>query len=53
VLTLAARPSLARRTLSNLAARPEVFSRLVAINGGELGFADLRPRDLLGLLVGL
>jgi 2-polyprenyl-6-methoxyphenol hydroxylase-like FAD-dependent oxidoreductase len=53
ILFLRRRPALARRAIRNLAARPGVFSRLVALNGGELGFRELRPRDLAGLLFGL
>jgi flavin-dependent dehydrogenase len=52
ILALAARPALARVALRNLAHRPDVFSRLAAVNSGELRFRDLRPGDLLGLLAG-
>jgi flavin-dependent dehydrogenase len=53
MLTLAAHPVLALRALGNLSRRPETFARLVAVNSGELRLRDLRPRDVLGLTVGL
>ncbi len=37
----------------NLARRPETFSRLVAVNAGELPLSALRPRDLLALALGV
>jgi flavin-dependent dehydrogenase len=52
MLTLRDRPALARRALRNLARRPDSFTRLVGLNGGELGFRDLRPRDLSALVLG-
>jgi flavin-dependent dehydrogenase len=53
MLALRDRPPLARRAMRNLARRPGTFARLVALNGSELGFRDLRPRDLAALVLGL
>jgi hypothetical protein len=53
MLALRDRPPLARRAMRNLARRPGTFARLIALNGSELRFRDLRPRDLAALVLGL
>jgi flavin-dependent dehydrogenase len=52
-LSIAARPTLARRLVTNLARRPATFPTLVAINAGELPLSAMRPRDVLALAFGL
>jgi len=51
-LALAARPSVARLAVRNLARRPATFERLIAISGGAQGLRALRPADLLAMLSG-
>ena len=52
-LTLAAHPHLGAWVVANLAKRPATFATLLAINQGERGFASLRPRDCLAVLLGV
>ncbi|MCC6382993.1 MAG: FAD-dependent monooxygenase [Dehalococcoidia bacterium] len=51
-LALARRPGLARRTVANLASRPETFARLVAISAGEAPLHAFGPRDVVALVAG-
>lgn len=51
-LALGARSTVAETVIRNLSRRPELFARLVAINGGEASLAALRPRDLLTMVAG-
>lgn len=53
ILALAARPRLGSHVLGNLARAPRTFSKLAAINDGELGFGALTPRDLLAFAFGV
>ena len=53
VLAVAARPRLGRRVLENLARRPKTFTKLAAINDGEIGLSSLRPRDVLAFVLGV
>lgn len=53
VLVLAARPRLGRRVLHNLGRRPRTFSKLAAINDGELDLSALSPRDFLAFALGV
>jgi flavin-dependent dehydrogenase len=46
-------PRLARFAIANLQRRPATFARLVAVNAGELPLSSLRPRDALGLALGI
>jgi 2-polyprenyl-6-methoxyphenol hydroxylase-like FAD-dependent oxidoreductase len=52
-LALASCPALGRMSIRNLARHPATFERLTAINSGDLGLLDLRPRDVLALAFGL
>jgi geranylgeranyl reductase family protein len=52
ILALEKRPFLAKRAIRNLGRRPEVFSRLIGVNGGEVSFRELRPRDVVALTTG-
>ena len=52
-LFLAAWPPLGRSSIRNLARHPGTFSKLLAINNGDLELAGLTPRDVLALAVGL
>jgi flavin-dependent dehydrogenase len=52
-LVLGSRAALAHLAVRNLARRPRTFTKLTAINSGELGLAALRPRDISALLLGL
>ena len=45
-LLLAARPTLARLAIRQLAAHPDTFDRMLAINAGVTGFGALSWRDL-------
>ena len=53
ILALAARPKLGSHVLGNLARAPMTFTKLAAINDGELGLRALRPRDLVAFALGL
>jgi flavin-dependent dehydrogenase len=52
-LALGSRPALAQFAVRNLGRRPATFTKLTAINSGELGLGALRPRDISALLLGL
>jgi flavin-dependent dehydrogenase len=52
-LALGSRPALANLAVRNLGRRPETFTKLTAINTGELGLGALRPGDLSALLLGV
>ncbi|PKN80236.1 MAG: hypothetical protein CVU47_09410 [Chloroflexi bacterium HGW-Chloroflexi-9] len=52
-LVLSSRPWLARHSVRNLMRQPETFRRLLGVSAGDLRVADLRPRDLLALTVGV
>lgn len=52
-LVLSSRPWLARHSVRNLMRQPETFWRLLGVSAGDLRVADLRPRDLLALAVGV
>jgi flavin-dependent dehydrogenase len=52
LLVLSSHPALGRIAIRNLQRRPEVFTKLMAINDGMLELTDLRPHDLLALLLG-
>jgi menaquinone-9 beta-reductase len=49
-LALAARPAIAKRSIRQLARRPDTFVRLVSISAGDLPLHALRPSDALTLL---
>jgi flavin-dependent dehydrogenase len=51
-LALGAHPKVAELAIRNLSRHPETFARLVAINGGESRFRDLRPHDLMTMIAG-
>ncbi|MGE0688378.1 MAG: NAD(P)/FAD-dependent oxidoreductase, partial [Dehalococcoidia bacterium] len=52
MLFLAAHQTLGHRVLFNLRDEPDTLTKLIAINNGSAGFADLRPRDFAAMLLG-
>jgi flavin-dependent dehydrogenase len=52
LLVLSSHPALGRIAIRNLQRRPEVFTKLMAVSDGMLELTDLRPRDLLALVLG-
>lgn len=53
LLTARHSPALSARMLDNMGRHPGTFSRLAGFSDGELGLSEIRPRDLLALILGI